>query len=76
MYIVINKTRNDSVNIEGNWPTTLTDELIEQGEEIIVISFYSKTIKTPVIIDGKVDSWKDFPFPKNLSTIILPSSIE
>lgn len=49
MYIIINNTNGSKQTIEGNWPSQLVDELVLNGNDIIIISKYSNTIKIPYI---------------------------
>ena len=64
MYIIINKTKNSTIKHEGDFP--ILDDLINEGDKIIVISKYSNTIKVPVleVVNGvKEWDWEDYPFP-------------
>ena len=61
MYIVINKTKNTTTEYSGVWPNL--DEVLNQGDKIIVISTYSNTIKVPYKeeLNGNVEwSWESF----------------
>jgi hypothetical protein len=55
MYLVINKTRNAIYSLEGNWNSTLIHDLLDTGNDIIVISLYSHTVKLPTEKDE--DGW-------------------
>jgi hypothetical protein len=48
MYIIINKTHRKEFKIEGGWPDGLIEHMLNQGDDIIVISTYSNTIKIPI----------------------------
>ncbi len=67
MYTVINKTTKTSTNYKGNFPYRLLVELLENDNDIIVISTYSNTIKIPYLeMDsnnyGETKSSKDWLF--------------
>ena len=70
MYIIINRTTNENTIIEGGWPTIYLEKLLNQGNDIIVISTYSNTIKTVVKkIEGYGEiywEWKEYNIPENM----------
>ena len=70
MYIVINKTTGSEATITGDWPIEFFDSILNSGNDIIVISTYSNTIKVPrLIVENGVKryKWTDYPFnPNNL----------
>lgn len=47
MYIVINKTKNKTFYHQGNWNDEI-DDMVHDGDDLIVVSLYSNTIKVPV----------------------------
>ena len=49
MYIVINNTTRTNTNYVGNFPYNELVELLEKGDDIIVMSEYSNTIKVPYL---------------------------
>lgn len=49
MYLIINKTTNTNTKVVGSFPSALLDKLLEEGNDLIVISTYSNTIKIPFI---------------------------
>lgn len=71
MYLIINKTNNTTTKVVGNFPTIMLNELLEQGDDLIVVSTYSNTVKVP-FIDRNYQSYetksgyewgfKDHPF--------------
>ena len=66
MYIIINRTDNSSKTHEGSWPLDYLEGLLNNGEDVIVMSLYSNTIKVPskVIENGIVEwNWKDYYMP-------------
>lgn len=67
MYLIINNTRNKTSRYQGNWPLEYLEELLDNNNDIIVISLYSKTIKIPngyTILNGiKEYHWKEFQMP-------------
>jgi hypothetical protein len=49
MYIIINNTLKTKTKIEGSFPSTLVEEMLENDNDLIIISHYSNTIKIPFI---------------------------
>lgn len=73
MYIILNKTKNETKIHEGSWPSFYLDELLDNDNDIIVISTYSNSIK---VVDnvkedffGKVYTWKEYDFTLGLELI-------
>ena len=67
MYIVINKTEKNSTEYTGVFPYKELVELLENDNDIIVMSTYSNTIKIPYLdMDsnnhGQTKSSKDWLF--------------
>lgn len=68
MYIIINKTQYKTVYKQGNFPDMY--EELERGDDIIVISLYSNTIKVPYIDHSQngygknIWEWKEYKFPQ------------
>jgi hypothetical protein len=48
MYTIINKTQGKNFISIGNWPMDVIYSMLNNGDDIIVISSYSNTIKIPV----------------------------
>ena len=69
MYIIVNRTTRQNTN-HADWPHHRLIELLEKGDDLIVISKYSNTIKVPYYteLNGIVEwRWDDYPFdPKSL----------
>lgn len=68
MYIIINKTKNTTTTISGNYPSQLVTELIVNNNQFIIISLYSNTIKVPTVVNDGDDeetsiNWKEYPLP-------------
>jgi len=65
MYIIINKTQNKTVHVQGNFPDPY--EELENGDKIVIISLYSNTIKVPFIArveyGENIWEWEDYPLP-------------
>ena len=67
MYIVINNTTRERLTHEGNFPGNYLRDLLNKGDDVIVISLYSNTIKIPSKSDD-IDNdtlepmwdWKDY----------------
>ena len=49
MYIIINKTTRKTKYVEGSFPNVEKD--LNEGNDIIVVSLYSNTIKIPIPLD-------------------------
>jgi hypothetical protein len=60
MYYIINRTTNQTTVHHGDWPNL--NEQLTNGEDIIVVSLYSNTIKTPYMEDDCWE-WKDYNAP-------------
>ena len=73
MYIIINKTQNKTTYREGNFPDVY--EELQRGDDIIIVSLYSNTIKIPYIDDTQngydetIWEWKEYKLPE-LSNLI------
>lgn len=52
MYKILNRTTGTVTNVEGNWPDALVTKLLNENNDIIVISLYSNTVKIPFEING------------------------
>lgn len=52
MYKILNRTTGKVTNVEGNWPDTLVTQLLNENNDIIVISLYLNTVKIPFEING------------------------
>jgi hypothetical protein len=46
MYIIVNRTTRQNTN-HADWPHHRLIELLEKGDDLIIISKYSNTIKVP-----------------------------
>lgn len=51
MYTVLNKTQNTRVNYWCNFPLVELENMLNNGDKLIVISEYSKTVKVPHSIE-------------------------
>ena len=58
MYYIINRTTNQTTTHFGDWPNL--NEQLTNGEDIIVVSLYSNTIKTPYKEYDDNWGWKDY----------------
>ena len=68
MYIIINTTTKERVNHEGNWPEDYLVKLLLKGDDVLVISTYSNTLKElrlkPKLYgDYYVDIHAEYHFP-------------
>ena len=52
MYTIINNTTRKNTKVEGNFPSDLIVEMLEKGDDLIIISTYSNTIKVPYLEPG------------------------
>lgn len=64
MYLIINKTKNKTVTHEGSYPLMYIEELLDNEQDIIIISLYSNTVKIPCGFDTingiKRYEWKEY----------------
>lgn len=64
MYIIINKTKNTETKHIGNFPDV--EQLLNNGDDIIIVSLYSNTIKIPYIDHSQngygenIWEWKEY----------------
>lgn len=49
MYKIINSTTGVTTVVEGNFPSALIIAMLENGDDLIIVSTYSNTIKVPYI---------------------------
>lgn len=49
MYKIINKTSKENSTHTGHFPLRIAIELLEKGDDIIIISGYSNTVKVPYL---------------------------
>jgi len=73
MYYIINRTTNQTTTHFGDWPNL--NEQLTNGEDIIVVSLYSNTIKTPYM-ENDCWEWKDYNAPFLLQHIDDPKDID
>ena len=65
MYIVINNTKNKQYQFTGGWPSGIIEYMLDNGDDIIVISTYSNTIKVPIGFGIKFEGeweWKEYNY--------------
>ena len=64
MYIIISKTQNKTTYAHGNFPNVYSE--LDNGNDIIIVSLYSNTIKVPYIdheqseYGDNVWEWKEY----------------
>jgi|LakMenEpi03Aug12_release.lakeMendotaPanAssembly.Ray.scaffolds.fasta_scaffold00112_127 hypothetical protein len=65
MYLIINRASGKTTPHEGDFPLTLVEELLLKGDDIIVISLYSNTIKIPAGFNSAISEWDwvEYPLP-------------
>jgi len=64
MYQIVNKTKNTTTNMSV-WPSELLEQLLNEGNDIIVISFDANKIHVPYKVEykGSVDwYWRGYKF--------------
>lgn len=73
MYIIISN-RGETKYIQGSWPADIIDLYLKlYGDDFVVISTYSNTIKIPVASYQNVDTgefeytWKEYNIPNGLN---------
>lgn len=49
MYIIINSTTGINTSVKGNFPLELIVAMLENDDDVIIISLYSNTIKVPYV---------------------------
>ena len=70
MYIIINNTSKTKWTHEGQFPDL--DDLLNRGDDIIIISLYSNTIKVPYKEYDDNWGWKDYSLAMD---IIAPNAL-
>lgn len=73
MYYIINRTTNQTTVHHGDWPNL--NEQLTNGQDIIVVSLYSNTIKTPYM-ENDCWEWKDYNAPFLLYPADDPKDID
>ena len=66
MYIIINNTTGNTIHHRGNWPIVQLETLLNLGNDLIVVSRYSNTIKVPhhTTLNGITEwEWTDYDLP-------------
>ena len=71
-YYIINRTTGSTAAHKGSWPGSALDTLIGLGNDIIVVSTYSNTIKIPTdqfeTTEGDMSyNWKEYKLPAELT---------
>jgi len=69
MYTIINKTQKKNFKVVGDWPADTVETMLCNGDDIIVISTYSNTIKVPVydiMSDTHAWNWEDFEYSPDM----------
>ena len=69
MYTIITKTKGISYNCTGNWPSSTVNDMLANGDDIIVISTYSRTIKIPVGFSTEFEGeweWKEYKYSPDM----------
>lgn len=49
MYLILNRTTGVTTKVEGNYPYNTIQELLNNDQDIIIISLYSGVIKVPYL---------------------------
>lgn len=64
MYIIIKNDRNQTITHKGDWPFEYLEDCLNRGENLVVISLYSNTLKVPKLkgemYGEKVWDWDNF----------------
>ena len=69
MYTIINKTQKKNFKVVGDWPADTVETMLCNGDDIIVISTYSNTIKVPVydiMSNTHAWNWEDFEYSPDM----------
>lgn len=78
MYIIINKTKGINFKHEGSFPLDILEDMLEKDDDLIIISYYSNTIKVPYLNTdtnnhGQTKSSHDWDYKSyNLPFVALP----
>ena len=75
MYIIVNNTTRERFTHEGYYPGNFIDDLLNKGDDVIVISLYSNTIKIPQlkVING-INEWSNKEYSLCMD-IIAPEAL-
>jgi len=60
MYLLINKTAGTTQRIIGGYPLNTVDALLDAGQDIIVISLYSNTVKIPTGTYDDLNGFREY----------------
>lgn len=69
MYTIINNTQKKNYTSYGDYPLDLIEYMLNNGDDIIVISSYSNTIKIPVGLSTDIPGeweWKEYKYDCNM----------
>ena len=69
MYTIINKTKEEHFKFTGCYPIKIVENMLNNGDDIIVISTYSNTIKIPVGLSSEFPGeweWKEFKYSPDM----------
>ena len=69
MYVVLNQTKKKEFRITGGWPGDVIDYMLNNGDDLIVISTYSNTIKVPVSFGTQYRDqweWREYDYSPDL----------
>lgn len=64
MYYIINKTTNKTIKYEGSFPSDFVEKMLNNQEDLIIISTYSNTVKVPYELEAHGSiywEWEDYP---------------
>jgi hypothetical protein len=82
MYLIINNTTKINSTFVGGFPDEIITQKLVNNEDIIVISFYSNTIKVPTLT-GEYDrenepiiDWKEYKIPTTKFALMFPKTIK
>jgi hypothetical protein len=67
MYIIINKTKQTRYLHEDSFPSAVLDEMLDNGDRVIVISLYTNLFKVPFMeeLNGvRQWCWENFPLDR------------
>lgn len=80
MYIILNKSKRTTSTHVGDWPGDYLEGLLNENQEVIVISLYSNTIKVPHYLKFCGEEWwewGDYKFDsQELISSLLKSTVE
>ena len=64
MYYIVNKTKSKTIKYEGSFPSDFAERMLNNQEDLIIISTYSNTVNVPFKTEYGLDDgwiWEEYP---------------